>query len=237
MKNQIPKIIHQLWSDKERPLPEHFLKMADTWKYDYPDWQYIYWNDHRMSSFILEHFPEYLDIYNRFPYNIQRWDAIRYLILYEMGGMYVDFDFESLKPIDGLLSDKQCCFPQEPVSHCGIFRRGFIINNSLMACVPKHVYVKKIIDKVFSEENLRLSFTARNKDVVFDTTGQWVLVNAYESLSEEERKDVYLISPLYINPFDLPLANIAKKGCWDKRLEDSIKDAYAIHYYFGSWND
>ena len=56
MKNQIPKIIHQLWSDKERSLPEHFLKMADTWKYDYPDWQYIYWNDHRMSSFILEHF-------------------------------------------------------------------------------------------------------------------------------------------------------------------------------------
>ena len=84
---------------------------------------------------------------------------------------------------------------------------------------------------------MQLSLTARNKDVAFDTTGQWVLVNAYESLSEEERKGVYLISPLYINPFDLPLANIAQKGCWDKRLEDSIKDAYAIHYYLGSWND
>ena len=211
--------------------------MADTWKYDYPDWQYIYWNDYKMNSFILEHFPQYWEIYNSFPYDIQRWDAISYLILYKMGGMYVDFDFESLKPLNGLLCDKQCCFPQEPISHCGIFKRNFIINNSLMASVPYHNYLKNIIEKVFSKENLELSFTARNKDIVFDTTGQWVLVDVYEGLSTEERSDVYLIPPSYINPFDLPLAGIAKRGSWDKRLEYSIKDAYAIHYYFGSWTD
>ena len=233
---QIPKIIHQIWSDKDKSLPEYFSKMAETWKYDYPNWEYLFWDDNKMNSFILEYFPQYWEVYNGFPYNVQRWDAIRYLILYKMGGMYVDFDFESLKPLDELLCDKQCCFPQEPISHCGIFKRNFIINNSLMASVPYHNYLQNIIEKVFSKENLELSFTALNKDIVFDTTGQWVLVDVYERLSAEERSDVYLIPPSYINPFDLPKADIAKRGHWDKCLEDSIKEAYAIHYYFGTWN-
>ena len=43
----IPKILHQIWSDKEKPLPAQFAKMAETWKYDYPEWKYIYWNEQR----------------------------------------------------------------------------------------------------------------------------------------------------------------------------------------------
>ncbi|WP_246867052.1 glycosyltransferase [Parabacteroides distasonis] len=33
---------------------------------------------------------------------MQRWDAIRYLILYRMGGMYVDFDYQSLERMENL---------------------------------------------------------------------------------------------------------------------------------------
>lgn len=47
MKYLIPKILHQIWSDKEKPLPAEFAKMAETWKYDYPEWKYIYWNEQR----------------------------------------------------------------------------------------------------------------------------------------------------------------------------------------------
>ncbi len=232
----IPKILHQIWSDKEKPLPAQFAKMAETWKYDYPEWKYIYWNEQRMNDFILEYFPQYWNIYNGFPLNIQRWDAIRYLILYQMGGMYVDFDFESLHPMDELLCDKICCISREPVSHSKIFKNSFIINNSLMAAIPKHVYMEKIIHHVFSKENLRYAHSiAHIKDSVFNITGQWVLGRIYNSLPEEERKTVYLMPPTYINPFDLPLAAIAKKGCWDRRLEQSIREAYAIHYYFGTW--
>ena len=232
----IPKILHQIWSDREKPLPAQFAKMAETWKYDYPEWEYVYWNEQRMNDFILEYFPQYWNLYNNFPLNIQRWDAIRYLILYQMGGMYVDFDFESLHPMDELLSNKSCCISKEPASHSKIFKNRFIINNSLMAATPRHIYMEKIIEHVFSKENLRYAHSiAHLKDSVFNITGQWVLGRVYNSLSEEERSTVYLIPPEYINPFDLPLAAIAKSGCWDRRLEQSIKQAYAIHYYFGTW--
>lgn len=236
MINEIPKIIHQIWSGIDEPLPDHFSRMAETWKYDYPDWEYVFWDAAKMNAFILEHYPQYWEAYNSFPFNVQRWDAIRYLILDKIGGMYVDFDYESLKPMDQLLSDKRCCFSQEPAFHCRMARRAFIFNNSLMASAPSHVFMKKIIEKVFSEEVLNLSLTAgNNKDYVFKTTGQWMLIDLYENQILEEREDVFLIPSYYVSPFDVPMANMARKGIWDKRLEDSIKDAYAIHYYFGAW--
>ena len=80
----IPTIIHQIWSDSEMPLPEHFKVLCDTWKKDYPEWEYRLWNDQMMDQFVQEHYPQYWNIYSRFPYNVQRWDAMRYLILDKM---------------------------------------------------------------------------------------------------------------------------------------------------------
>lgn len=236
MKSTIPKIIHQIWSGIDEPLPKHFSRMAETWKYDYPDWEYVFWDAGKMNSFILEYYPQYWKAYNSFPYNVQRWDVIRYLILYKIGGMYVDFDYESLKPMYKLFREKQCCFSQEPASHCRMAKRNVIFNNSLMASIPNHPFMKRIIEKVFSEEILSLSFSAEtNKDYIFETTGQWMLIDLYENLAQKEKEEVYLIPPSYISPFDVPMANMARKGCWDKRLEKSIQGAYAIHYYFGAW--
>lgn len=236
MEGAIPRIIHQIWSGIDEPLPDHFSRMAETWKYDYPNWKYVFWDAEKMNSFILEHYPQYWEAYNSFPYNVQRWDVIRYLILYKIGGMYVDFDYESLKPMDELLRGKQCCFSQEPKSHCKMAKRSFIFNNSLMAAIPNHVFMKKIIDKVFSEEVLNLSLSATtNKDFVFETTGQWMLIDLYENQLKEEQENIYLIPSSCISPFDVPMAKMARRGYRNKQLEDSIKDAYAIHYYFGAW--
>jgi len=63
-----------------------------------------------MNRFIKTCYPAFWEAYNRFRYNVQRWDVIRYLILNTTGGMYVDFYYESLKPIDLLFAEKSCCF-------------------------------------------------------------------------------------------------------------------------------
>lgn len=236
MKNAIPRIIHQIWSGVDEPLPEHFAKMSKTWKYDYPDWEYVFWNENKMNSFILEYYPQYWEAYNNFQYNVQRWDVIRYLILCKLGGMYVDFDYESLKPMDELLVNKQCCFSQEPEYHCRLANRSFIFNNSFMASVPGHSFMRRIIDKVFSKEILEQSLlTGTNKDFVFKTTGQWMLIDLYDNLASEEKDGIYLIPASYVSPFDARQAIMARRGHWDKRLEDSLKQAYAIHYYYGAW--
>jgi mannosyltransferase OCH1-like enzyme len=119
---EIPKIIHQIWSGTEEPLPEHFRLFGETWKEYHPAWKYELWDKERMLNFITEHYPHYLDTYQSFQYNIQRYDAIRYLILDKIGGMYVDFDTECLRPHDELLAEKVSPFDMNEIQ---LIRRGY----------------------------------------------------------------------------------------------------------------
>lgn len=34
--NEVPKIIHQIWSGINEPLPTQFKLLGETWKRDYP---------------------------------------------------------------------------------------------------------------------------------------------------------------------------------------------------------
>ncbi|WP_255498796.1 glycosyltransferase family 32 protein [Dysgonomonas sp. ZJ709] len=178
----VPKIIHQIWSDTENPMPKLCETLSDTWKQDYPGWKYEFWNNARMNNFILQYYPQYWDIYQRFAYNVQRWDVVRYLILYKMGGMYVDFDYESVKPLDKIIAGKSCCFALEPESH-KTEKLDYIFNNVLMLSTPGHPFMAKIISSVLSP-NITTIKTDDKKTDVLSTTGPWALVKLYEALEK-----------------------------------------------------
>lgn len=72
--------------------------LARTWQEQNPDWEYHLWNGEEMDELVARHFPEYLSMYRSFPYNVQRWDTIRYMILYVYGGLYTDLDTECFRP-------------------------------------------------------------------------------------------------------------------------------------------
>ena len=102
----IPKIIHQVWEGRTEPcMPTRLQILARTWREQNPDWEYHLWNGEEMDELVEKHFPEYLSMYRSFPYNVQRWDTIRYMILYVYGGVYTDLDTECFKPIEPLLED------------------------------------------------------------------------------------------------------------------------------------
>jgi mannosyltransferase OCH1-like enzyme len=234
MKNTIPKIIHQIWSGIDEPLLEHFRILGETWKEQYPEWKYEFWDNDRMNVFVEENYPEYWHAYNRFPYNVQRWDAIRYLILDKTGGMYVDFDYESLEPLDILLKNKTCCFAREPQSHCRIFGREEMFNNALMACIPGHPFMRKIITAVFSEKNFEQHDLPKHV-YVLKTTGPLRLTEIYKQSSAKERELVYLIPAKYVTPFDVGQTRRVRMGEQSEELDKCLAEAYAVHYFFGTW--
>lgn len=233
--NRIPKIIHQIWSGINGPLPDYFKVLGETWKQSYPEWEYRLWDNTIMNNFIKEDYPQYMDIYNRFPYNVQRWDAIRYLILDKIGGMYVDFDYESLEPMDQLLEGKTCCFAIEPSSHLEFYWKkvDFMFNNALMLNTPGHPFMKKIIQTVFSEK--MLEYNAPKAECVFNTTGPWILIDLYNELTDIEKNDIYMIPAKYVTPFDVPQARRFRMGEMSDELENCLQEAYAVHYFFSDW--
>jgi mannosyltransferase OCH1-like enzyme len=66
-----------------------------------------------------------------------RSDVLRYEILHRFGGIYVDADFECLKPIDDLLEGVECFAAWEIQDRW--------VNNAVMGCVPFHPFLERLI--------------------------------------------------------------------------------------------
>lgn len=230
--NPIPKIIHQIWSGKSEPLPSDLKVLGETWKEHHPDWGYILWDESGMSSFLIKNFPEYVDLYYSFHYDIQRWDAIRYLILYQMGGMYVDFDYECLENIECLLVGKTCTFAMEPTIHATLFNKTMVFNNALIASTPAHLFLKKVIERVFSKQTIQYE-TFDKMSCVLNTTGPWMLGELYDNF--EDKDSVYLIPARFVSPFTKMEAEVIINGMQSKQLEAKLQEAYAVHYFLGTW--
>jgi len=231
--NKIPKIIHQIWSGIDGPLPEQFEVFSQTWKECYPDWKHISWNNEMINDFIRSYYPEYWDVYTGFHYNIQRWDAIRYLILYKYGGMYVDYDYESLESMEVWLKDKECCFSMEPEIHSPRLGEAFF-NNAMIISVSNHFFMKKIISYVFSEETLLFDWHDKGP-CIMNTAGPEMLIKMYKELSNEEKEQIFLIPAKNVSPFDRYQLRRLRCGERSEELEQCLDDAYAVHYFFNTW--
>lgn len=242
---KIPKIIHQIWSDLNKPLPSYFKILSDTWREHYPGWQYFFWDEAKINNFVLEYYPQYWEIYKDFPYNIQRWDSVRYLILKMYGGMYVDFDYESICSIIPLIKEEECCFALEPVSHCNKFWESKfeqIITNALMCTIPNHPFLDRIIESVFIERSLNHDDIEIHPDIrklnhTLFTTGPGIITSVYYKLSQKERDCIFLIPDKYVTPFDFNQAHRYLNGDESLDLEECLNEAYAVHYFFSDWRN
>ena len=234
--NGIPKIIHQIWSGIDEPLPEHFNVLGETWKENHPTWEYQFWDEARMNRFIKDFYPQYQTVYKNFKYNVQRWDAIRYLILENIGGLYVDFDYECISPLDDLLKGRSCCFSAEPGEHVKIFSKEGYFNNALMASVPNHPFMRIIIEAVFKETDNEKTYPDKMMEVL-ETTGPLILTSLYEKYDSKESVYVIpeeLVSPLSKNEVQILLSNKIGKEAEDY-LEKKLEKAIAVHYFLGGW--
>jgi mannosyltransferase OCH1-like enzyme len=94
----IPRVFHQVWLG-EKPIPDHFQKWADGWLKLNPGWEMQWWTD--------QHLPR-IDNQKEFESAEKmaaKSDILRYEILAQHGGVYIDSDFEPLKPIDAILEN------------------------------------------------------------------------------------------------------------------------------------
>ena len=118
-----------------------------SWRRQHPDWEYWLWTDRSARQLIQDRLPALLPVYDAYPHNIQRADALRYVVLHEFGGVYADLDMESLRPLDPLTLRYACLVGQEPYAH-PILDTGtqHLAINALMACRPGHPFMRKLLD-------------------------------------------------------------------------------------------
>ena len=175
---KIPRIIHQIYEDMSGP-PDTLLRLAETWKKNHPNWKYCFWNKTSIEQFMEIEFPELIESYKSFAYDVERWDIIRYLIIYRFGGLYVDMDYECFEPLDALLFNRNCCMGLEPTINAIKYNKEYIVGNAFMASIPHHDYFKDIIYDIFHTD--KSSFTNKAYQII-ETTGPFMTTRDRKSV-------------------------------------------------------
>ena len=227
---KIPRIIHQIYEDPAGP-PANLLQIAETWKEKMPDWEYRFWNKPMIQEFLEMTCPDFIPYYNAYPFNVQRWDAVRYLILYHIGGLYVDFDYECISPLDVLLFDSTCCMGMEPAIHSLINHKSIIVGNALMASKSGHPYMAAIIEDM--KTNFSVNYGKGDSSQVLESTGPFMVTRVYEQY--KKKKDVTLLPADLISPLSIREVWMLRTGHARPNVVEKVEKAFAIHYFMGSW--
>ncbi|MEM7461530.1 MAG: glycosyltransferase [Pseudomonadota bacterium] len=96
-KPAIPKVFHQIWLGG--PVPDKLQALSRTWRDRHPDWEFQLWDDERINDFEFGT----SDLFERASCWGQKSDLLRAEILYQFGGVYVDFDYDNYASIDDLV--------------------------------------------------------------------------------------------------------------------------------------
>lgn len=103
----ISKIIHQTTRSEaglDKRIADNILLLKGLNK----GWDYRLYEDRDCRKFVADFYgSDFLDAFDRFgsDYGAARADFFRYLLMYEMGGVYLDIKSSCLAPLDSVLDD------------------------------------------------------------------------------------------------------------------------------------
>lgn len=215
---RIPKIIHQIWLGG--PLPEKYKTIQKSWKQHHPDWEYRLWTDEDAKTFKMQNRALFESAVNWG----EKADIFRYEILYQIGGLYVDTDFECLRPMDLLHHLTDFYIGMDTVERK--FQSPRLLNG-LIASIPNHPILKECLSSMSG------SGARDNFDLIQARTGPGLITRVFMNHAKDEtHKNVALPSSYF---YPLPACERCNSMGGPIKEEWAEEESYAIHYWDGSW--
>jgi len=120
VENIVPKRIIQTGKSAQQPLRNR--GMISTLRLLNPDYEYLFFDDQRVESFIQGECSRHRATYDSFPFSIQKYDFFRYLAVFRYGGFYFDLDVLLASGLSTLLKHG-CVFPFEGLTFSHFLRQ------------------------------------------------------------------------------------------------------------------
>ncbi len=143
----IPKKLHLIWVGDANKMP---TKCISSWQHNHPDWDFKLWTDKELNetSWINEkHLRAFVDI--------RHWcgvaDLMRYEILYREGGVYVDADSFSMRPLDSWLLENEMFACWENTLAVG---RARLVSNAFLGSVQGNPFLRYLIETIKERKSL-----------------------------------------------------------------------------------
>jgi mannosyltransferase OCH1-like enzyme len=207
---RIPKIIHQIWLGSE--VPTSLRQHMDSIQRVNLDYKYILWTDLEADKFDFKN----KDLYNNCKNYGQKSDILRYAILNEFGGVYLDTDFVGCKSFDELLNldfFTGVSYDKEPTMFNGLI--GSTPGNAIITALND---IKEVRDGDGME--------------VIKSTGPWYLTDVvYNNIMNVERIAVMPLEYFYPYPnfnHDKVLGDDYTKYITEKTI--------CVHLWHSRWN-
>lgn len=216
----IPKIIHQIWVGGT--VPKKFENLMKTWIDKHIGWEYYLWTDDDIDSFEFINKKDFDSAVNKGT----KADIWRYEILNSYGGVYVDIDYECLKPLDVI--HHTCDF------YATITCDDDIIGNGIIGSVKNHPILQDCIKKISRLSKKQLEDPWENTGPKLLT--KYIMKHLWKNRNDKTNKTV-VYPTLFFHPFPA----VYRKEYWKGMIERSfvedfiIPETFAIHFWATSW--
>ena len=224
----IPKRIIQTGKTAAHPL--HTRAMVCNLKLLNPDYEYLFFDNQQVETFIDREFPQYRAVFDSFPFRIQRYDFFRDLAVYRYGGFYFYMDVMLASSVSSLL-ECDCVFPFEGITLSRFLRSrhqmDWEIGNYAFGATAGHLFLKAVIENCVRAQRepdwvkpmLRgAPLLFRSEYVVLNTTGPGLLSRTLAECPELA-KTVTILFP----------GDVCDEENWN-RFGD-----FGVHFMDGSW--
>jgi mannosyltransferase OCH1-like enzyme len=222
------RIIHQVWFGtipNKRSAKKSYEKMKryrESWIVKNPTWLRIEWNKDMCKNLVKSFYPEHIELFEKYTYEIQRCDAIRYLILHRYGGWYADMDYYCNKPLDEAMLKFKNNILLVQTPNMRLINSDYV-SNSLMFSTPHHPFWKQLM--IDMEKNNTYPYYYGKHVIVMFTTGPGILNRVYSKY-----KYKYKVK-------SLPWKLFHPYGTGDEKLTLNNSDIYTVHISKGSWQN
>lgn len=152
---KIPKVVHFIWLGPS-PFPSTSVSNVRSWIAKNPDWTFKFWSDrpriapcHGMETIVLRDYP--YPFLGRCYAASNNWgeksDILRFEILFQEGGVYVDHDASCLVPFEPYhRAYRFYCGLETP--HPPFAGRNITAGNGVIGSAPGHPVVQKVIELI-----------------------------------------------------------------------------------------
>jgi mannosyltransferase OCH1-like enzyme len=207
----IPKLIHQIWLGS--PVPSKYDAWRASWKKFHPEYEYKLWTESEILKFGLVNQEAYLESKNF----AVKSDIARCEILFRLGGIYADTDFECLTRFDQKLMSVSCFLGQT-------FTEKPEFNNALMGCIHRNRLMDLMVNSL-AEPVLH-----NNAIEIIKQTGAIKLTNLFFENELYLNENILILPSDYFYPWPNFILHDEKN-----RYSNLTKKSIAIHHWEMSW--
>jgi mannosyltransferase OCH1-like enzyme len=208
-KEIVPRIIHQIWLGSK--IPTKYEIWRKSWMKHNPNYEYILWDEKKILDMELINKKQFVKAKNLGC----KSDIARYEILYKFGGIYVDTDFEALKPIDPKFMTQSFIAGQ-------LYDYRPQIGNGLIISVPKCSLLKALID------NLPKYSEVKTYSEIMSYAGPFYLTKII--FKNMFLKNVVILPSQYFYPWPSFMIHSERN-----RYSWATKKTFAMHHWEASW--